>query len=299
MNDATLAEQQSKAAESTRERLWAECPLCTATTSKSWVAFAQVEFVRCVECDVVFKSREIETIRETDFYEQDYFKGRKSAREKKWERRVRKAKGQLIAAQGFSSGGGVLDIGCSLGYGVEAGRRLGIDAAGTDISEFAVKACRQRGLRAEVATLEELPFKDGEFGVVTMRHVLEHTPQPKVALAEVRRVLSSGGVTLIAVPNLAYWKGLFRRRQYRYFRPDDLGQQHYVYYTVATLSRLLEANGFEVVATSKAVLRRNVARQSPLHMIGEAARFAFMATWQALARALLMRRELTLIARRK
>lgn len=262
------------------------------------MAFAQVEFVRCSDCDVVYKSREIETLRETDFYENDYFKGRKSAREKKWERRVRKARGQLVAAQGFSNGGGVLDIGCSLGYGIEAGRRLGIDAAGTDISEFAVKTCRERGLRAEIASLEELPFKDDEFGVVTMRHVLEHTPQPAVALAEVRRVLTPGGVVLIAVPNLTYWKGLFRRRQYRYFRPDDLGQQHYVYYTVTTLRRLLETNGFEVVATSKAVLRRNVARQSPLHTIGEVTRFVAMVAWQGLARLLLMRRELTLIARR-
>ena len=51
------------------------------------------------------------------------------------------------------------------------------------------------------------------------------------------RYLSS--FATVAVPDLEYWKGLYRRESYRYFRPDDLGQQHYVYYRRSSLAKLL------------------------------------------------------------
>lgn len=102
-------------------------------------------------------------------------------------------------------------------------------------------------------------------------------------LTEITRILSPRGLVLVAVPDLEYWKGLYRRESYRYFRPDDLGQQHYVYYRQSSLSKLLSDSGFEVLAESKAQARPgNVA----------------VAAWQGLARALHMRRELYFVARR-
>ena len=40
---------------------------------------------------------------------------------------------------------------------------------------------------------EELPFKDGEFDVVTCLNVIDHTPNPEKMLNEIRRVLKPGG----------------------------------------------------------------------------------------------------------
>jgi SAM-dependent methyltransferase len=279
-------------------RTWLTCPVCLGADATSWVEFDQLAFVRCGDCGVVYKRREAPTLRPPDFYEKAYFHGRKSGRDRRFEHRVRKATAQIRTALQFGSARSMLDVGCSFGYVIEAGKRLGMSAAGVDISQYAVEVCQSRGYRAKAATLEQLPFADGEFDLVMMKHVLEHTPDPRRALAEVRRVLSPNGVTLIAVPDLEYWKGLYQRRGYRYFRPDDLGQQHYVYYTLPSLSRLLGECGFELMAHSKAFFRSIEARKSPLHRVTEALRFAGYDCWQKTARALRMRRELFVIARR-
>jgi hypothetical protein len=62
------------------------------------------------------------------------------------------------------------------------------------------------------------------------------------------------------------------RRSYRYFRPDDLGMQHYIYYSAKSLSLQLERAGFEVLASSKAFFRRHLVR-GPLSWLFESLRF--------------------------
>lgn len=278
---------------------WSACPVCEAREATSYVSFPELEFGRCIACGVVYKRSEQPDLRPAEFYEKSYFHGRKSGRDKRFEHRVNKAMRHLQGPLQFVQARSLLDIGCSFGYVIEAGRRLGLESAGCDISEYAVSVCNERGYRAKVANLEQLPFETGEFDIVVMKHVLEHTPQPRQALQEVTRVLRPGGVVMVAVPDLGYWKGDYQRKSYRYFRPDDLGQQHYVYYTDDSLRLLLEHCGFEVLAQSKAVFHETRAKKNPLLRVGEALRFGGVWAWAKSAKALRMRRELFFIARKK
>ena len=50
------------------------------------------------------------------------------------------------------------------------------------------------------ADLTRLPFGDGEFDIVICSHVLEHVPDDRVAIREMKRVLAPGGVALVLVP---------------------------------------------------------------------------------------------------
>lgn len=266
-------------------RQWTSCPVCASPGRSDWVRFELLAFVRCDGCGAVYKSFEREDLRPPEFYEKAYFHGRKSGRDRRFEHRVRKAMRWLKAVLSFGAARSLLDVGCSFGYVIEAGKRLGLASAGTDYSQYAVQVCRERGYRAEQGSVDALPFADAEFDLVVLKHVVEHTPDPKKAMSELRRVLTPRGLALIAVPDLAYWKGQRQRRTYRYFRPDDLGQQHYVYYDDGAMRRLLETNGFEILADSKAV--------------GSALVKPLLAAWVAIAKATRMRRELFFIVRRK
>ncbi|MGQ0505538.1 MAG: methyltransferase domain-containing protein [Myxococcaceae bacterium] len=269
---------------------WDVCPVCVSNSHSHYVSFDALAFVQCDVCATVFKQFERVELRPADFYEASYFHGRKSGRDKRFEHRVSKAKRWINAARVFApQAKSLLDVGCSFGYVVEAGNRLGLASAGVDVSAYAVKHCTGLNLTARQGDLESIPFETGRFDLCVMKHVLEHTPSPGRALAETRRVLSPNGVVLIAVPDVSYWKGDKRRETYRYYRPDDLGQQHYVYYGARSLRRLLESNGFEVLADRKDFRRPGLL--GALAFSGKCLGFG-------VARALHLQRELFFIARK-
>jgi SAM-dependent methyltransferase len=121
-------------------------------------------------------------------------------------RRISKSRHQILNALNHTTPGPLLDVGCALGYTLQAARTLGLAACGVEIDEAAVKFCRAQGFDVQVGTLTHMPFEAGRFQIITMKHVLEHTPDPLMALAEVRRLLKPGGALFIAVPHAGYRK---------------------------------------------------------------------------------------------
>ncbi len=259
------------------------CPVCNGAEATEVVRFEVCSFVECRACGAIYKSLDHIPV-DPKLYEGEYHLGKRSRR---WAHRVAKAARQIRDVLGFVKAGSVLDIGCSIGYVVAAGQTLGLRAAGTDISQTACAAAQQRGLDVRQGGGDALPFADAAFDLVVMRHVLEHTPKPHDFLADVTRVLTQAGAVLILVPDPGYWKARVFPKTYRYYRPDDLGRQHFVYYTISSLSRLLQMHGFRVLATQKFAARPHASLMS--RFIGWG--------WRWVAR-LGLRRELYVIAQR-
>jgi len=96
-----------------------------------------------------------------------------------------------------------LDVGCAKGYLVEALRELGLDAHGCDISSYAVEHAAPGALGyVRMGDLSRgLPYRDGEFDLVSALEILEHLPPDEVpdAIAELRRVC--GGVLYATIPS--------------------------------------------------------------------------------------------------
>jgi SAM-dependent methyltransferase len=85
----------------------------------------------------------------------------------------------------------VLDAGC--GSGDFAALLTAPDVRCADLSPAAVDAARARGLRAEVADIQNLPFPDGSFDVAVANWVLYHVHDRALAIAELARVLTPAG----------------------------------------------------------------------------------------------------------
>jgi SAM-dependent methyltransferase len=81
-----------------------------------------------------------------------------------------------------------------------------------------------------VCDLSSIPVEDGRYDLVFLSQVLEHLPHPDVVLAELRRVLKSGGQLWASAP-LFYEE---HERPYDFFR-----------YTQFGLRRLFEDSGFK------------------------------------------------------
>jgi cyclopropane fatty-acyl-phospholipid synthase-like methyltransferase len=96
------------------------------------------------------------------------------------------------------AGATLLDLGCGAGM-LALLKRKGVTLAGVDLSAECALASRRNGYDASVAAeLTRLPFDDASFDYVVSLDVLGHVgfEEKDAVLAEIRRVLRPGGVTL-------------------------------------------------------------------------------------------------------
>lgn len=107
----------------------------------------------------------------------------------------------VLKKAGVEPGTRLLDIGCGAAGALAMARQSGAQVAGLDASERLVAIARERlpGARVELGEMEELPFEDGIFDVVTAINSLQFAGDPIRALSEARRVLRPGGTMLAVV----------------------------------------------------------------------------------------------------
>ncbi len=115
------------------------------------------------------------------------------------------AQGLKLLDRAVPGRGRLLDVGCGLGVFLDQARKRGWDVYGTDVSGFAVDyAQREFGLTSvRRSDLSSAAYPDGFFQAVTLWNLLEHVPDPRALLGEVRRIVDPrGGMVLVRVPNM-------------------------------------------------------------------------------------------------
>lgn len=110
----------------------------------------------------------------------------------------------LSIGQLGATSGRLLDIGAGRGEMLKAATARGWKAVGLEpSSEFARFARKYSGAEVIEARLEDRPFEEDSFDVVTLGAVLEHVFNPVEVLSEINRVLRPGGILWLDVPNEA------------------------------------------------------------------------------------------------
>jgi SAM-dependent methyltransferase len=100
-------------------------------------------------------------------------------------------------------------------------------------------AREKRGLDVRQGQLPEPKLND-RYDVITMWHVLEHTPNPAVVLAEVRRLLKPDGVWILSVPVIDSLEAkMFKENWAGYDVP-----RHLLTFSRASLRQFIERAGF-------------------------------------------------------
>lgn len=106
------------------------------------------------------------------------------------------------------NGGRVLDLGCGMGFYLPLYAQIGLTATGVEPDPVPRAAAALKaetlGFAVVDAAAECLPFADASFDAVVLSEVLEHLPNPTLALAEAARVLVPNGLLLVTVPHADY-----------------------------------------------------------------------------------------------
>ena len=224
---------------------------------------SEFNFCRCDSCGYVFDSPRPSFAQVSAFYSQtgkyDIWLKEERARDMLWKRRLKK----LLPR---SAGGSLLDIGAGIGQFLHHAQPLFTSVVGTEVSESAVAIAKQKyDLALLAGQVEELDLPPDDFDIITLFHVLEHVPDPKMLIDRCQSILRPSGMLLVAVPNdVLAWtstiKKLGRRlliRPFQKFSPV-LGisragasrEIHLSHFTASVLRQLLESSGLHVVEES-------------------------------------------------
>ena len=99
------------------------------------------------------------------------------------------------------SGLQLLDVGCGTGLALQLAAGHGARVTGLDAAKPMIDIARERlpHARLHVGDMEELPFDDGTFDVVTAFNAIQYAAEPKAAVTELARVTRPDGRVAIGV----------------------------------------------------------------------------------------------------
>jgi len=147
----------------------------------------------------------------------------------------------------------VIDVGCGEGrFGALLKERLGCTVWGIELNAEAAQAATTRLDRVltgdAIECLRGLTDQSA-FDCVVLNDLLEHLPQPELALQAATRLLAPGGVIVASIPNVRYFPVLWDllvHRDWRYVEAGVLDRTHLRFFTRKSLPRLFEAAGLRL-----------------------------------------------------
>ena len=222
-----------------------DCPMCAGRERARWSGPGRRRLVRCRKCGLVYANpipdpdAHVQAVGDSSVYTDDQLAKRPFFR-----RRAHELLEAIERIQGRP--GRLLDLGCGIGTELEVARDRGWQATGIELSAASLRVAKASGLDVLATPLAEAALPRGSFDCVTVNHALEHIPQVRPVLAEVRQILRPNGLLFVSVPNLAAWPHRVGAHRLGLAFNDD----HYLFFTPATLDRLLRAAGFTIMGLS-------------------------------------------------
>jgi len=145
----------------------------------------------------------------------------------------------------------VLEVGAGTGRDALDLARRGARAVALDYSAPSLRLIGKQPGAGDAMSLVcgdafALPFPDGTFDVVFHQGLLEHFRNPDDLVAENARVLKSGGVILVDVPQRYHYYTLVKHTLIAFGRWFAGWEREY---SVGELERMLERHGFSIVGS--------------------------------------------------
>jgi SAM-dependent methyltransferase len=138
-----------------------------------------------------------------------------------------------------------LDVGCATGMLLGYMRERGWAVQGVELCrESAEHGIRGKNIDIFIGTLEQAALPDSFFPAVHFSHLIEHVPDPRAFLLEVRRILAPGGFVVVVTPNIDGLQARLFRERWRSAIAD-----HLTLFSKKTLRAMLVATGYQILQT--------------------------------------------------
>jgi 2-polyprenyl-3-methyl-5-hydroxy-6-metoxy-1,4-benzoquinol methylase len=210
------------------------------------------DIVRCQRCGLVYENPRPDAAALQNFYTfesfadrsfvQDWFVNNADLNQVTWQRLLR-------AIRRYRSSGQLLDVGCGAGTFLVEARRAGFEVAGQEVAPFFVNYCReQENLTIYDGELDTMEIESTSLDIITAFDMIEHHPDPKRLVTEIRRLLRPGGLFVISTHDI----GNFFAKLYGTHWRHMMAIGHIFYFTRPSMTKLLRTSGFEILHQSSA-----------------------------------------------
>ncbi len=142
----------------------------------------------------------------------------------------------------FKKNGSLFDLGAGWGHFMLAGKELGYNVYGIEISEQPYLYC-VNDLKLPVDHIDFFRMnEERKFDIITMWDVLEHIDKAGEFLEKCSRLSAPGGYLFLQVPQI---DSFFAKRHKDNWKM--MGLDHVNYFGKETITRILEKHGYEVL----------------------------------------------------
>jgi 2-polyprenyl-3-methyl-5-hydroxy-6-metoxy-1,4-benzoquinol methylase len=222
------------------------CPSCqSGSISPLEASKNDYAFVECNNCTLIFVDPMPSHEALNEFYDNYHKSGQYLA---KLDSKIRRAKKRIRSVNWLKKPGTFIDVGCNVGFAVEAARSLGFEARGVDIDANAIEVAQGQFTQAkfEVRSVQDLAESGETFDFIYCSEVIEHLPELDSFFAALVKCLSDGGVLYITTPDNGHFSlpnEFSKLVDWTSVRPPE----HLMYFTKSSVAPLLSRHGLNSV----------------------------------------------------
>ena len=218
------------------------CLACKSTSKELYCSIDSYDLFRCLECSLI----SVETMpsdQELEKFYNDYFKTKQYT--SKLQSKIRRAKKRVKSISKYTKGKKFLDVGCNVGFAVEAARQLGLNANGIDVDNTAIDMANDLfpGCTFTADSVESVAEQGKKFDVIYCSEVIEHLSSLDNFVESLLKILEPKGVLLVTTPDMGHFsltKDINKLITSKWIRPPE----HLFYFTKQSIKNLFMIKGF-------------------------------------------------------